>query len=105
MHFHAPSEHTIDGEQFDLELHFGCGYSPTTATERYAIAFAILFNEGSTNDFFTNMQESNIYDFTLLDSDLIFEDYYYYNGSETHPPCAEILTMIVSSDTKELSSD
>ena len=22
MHFHAPSEHTIDGEYFDAELHF-----------------------------------------------------------------------------------
>ena len=22
MHFHTPSEHTIDGEKFDAELHF-----------------------------------------------------------------------------------
>jgi len=29
LHFHAPSEHTIDGKYFDLEMHIVHRYSDT----------------------------------------------------------------------------
>ena len=59
MHFHAPSEHTVDGEYFDAELHFVHNRSETDF-----IVVGVLFDVGSgkeTKDSFI-IEELNLED-------------------------------------------
>jgi len=47
-HFHAPSEHTVNGNAFDMELHFVHKYTNTTDnTDHYAV-IGILINSDTT---------------------------------------------------------
>ena len=48
LHFHAPSEHTIDGKYFDLEMHIVHKYKHS---QQLGAVVAILFEEslGSEN--------------------------------------------------------
>jgi carbonic anhydrase len=45
MHFHAPSEHTINGVNFDLELHL---VHKDVITNKPAAVIAILFKVNDT---------------------------------------------------------
>ena len=44
FHFHAPSEHSIDGELYDAEVHFVHVYQTTSDTETYGAVLGILFD-------------------------------------------------------------
>lgn len=46
LHFHAPSEHTLDGKQFAMEMHV---VHAATAGQPYAAAIAVMFEEGAEN--------------------------------------------------------
>jgi len=43
FHFHAGSEHTIDGKRFDLEMHT-VHYPPKVETAAIAAALGIIFD-------------------------------------------------------------
>jgi carbonic anhydrase len=75
IRFHTPSEHELDGDSFDLEMHYIC-YGITTGT--YAI-FSWLFEKGSSNELFTSIfvnKEIPGYAEALT-------DFYSYEGSWT----------------------
>lgn len=99
FHYHALSEHTVNGKHFPLELHLVHKYSDTD----YAV-LGILFEEGDANDLFTEYlskfpvekgkfaSKEMIELKTLFPSDL---DYYHYKGSLTTPPCSEVVNWYV----------
>lgn len=95
FHYHAKSEHTINGKHFPIEVHIVNKYSDSD----YAI-LGIMFQEGEDNELFTEflshfpvhiseyVSERTIDVKKLLPPDL---SYYYYKGSLTTPPCSEVV--------------
>lgn len=96
LHFHSPSEHTIDGKHMDLEMHI---VHLTTEMELGAV-FAVFFDEnegGDGENTFLNQldglknQDSITGPLSLKGylQSLNTEDFWSYDGSLTTPPCTE----------------
>jgi len=95
FHYHAQSEHAVNGEKFPLEIHFVHKYSDAD----YAV-LGLMFEIGEENTLFKNYlshfptekgsytSEDLIQLKNLLPADL---SYYYYSGSLTTPPCSEVV--------------
>ena len=104
FHFHAPSEHEIDGKQFPLEVHF-----VNQAQDGRLAVIAAMFQVGKTNQTFQTIlnqidseQAGNFLLSDLLPSD---QDYYHYNGSLTTPPLSENVEWYVMKHPVTLSSE
>ncbi len=107
FHFHAMSEHTINGKHFPLEVHFVHKYSNTD----FAVVGA-MFIKGKENallkkylDKFPTEKGKYSSDETLDLSSLLpkMKSYYNYNGSLTTPPCSEVVSWYVLSKPIEAS--
>jgi carbonic anhydrase len=101
FHFHTPSEHTIDGRQFPLEVHF----VHQSADESLAVV-GVLVEEGAENASLlgitrnlpqTKGETRHLEDETLnLDLHVPQDNgAYLYSGSLTTPPCSEAVQWIV----------
>lgn len=99
LHFHAGSEHTINGHRFPLEAHF------VHAAEDGALAImGVMFVEGAENPHLGKLISTlpgavgsynprMMFDLgTLLPGDGAM---YRYNGSLTTPPCSETVSWMV----------
>jgi carbonic anhydrase len=107
FHFHAPSEHTVDGEMYDLEMHTVCYYEGGSGTgERNYAVLGFMFEEGDENEFIKNVIDTvnPSVDWTLLSTYPNFGEYYTYDGSLTTPDCNEIVTWLLTSEVLEVSS-
>ncbi len=105
LHAHNPSEHTIDGRSYPLEMHF----VHVDSAGGLAVV-GVLFQEGGTNEFFQPIVEAlrDSNSATLDDIGRLLPssgNYFTYAGSLTTPPCTEDVRWIVLRETLELSND
>ncbi len=109
FHYHAVSEHTIDGKHFPLEVHFVHKYSDTD----FAV-LGIMFKEGKKNDLLDKYlkhfpaKKGNYSSDDSIDLMSLFpadKSYYNYNGSLTTPPCSEVVNWYVLKTPVEASKE
>ena len=109
FHFHALSEHTIDGNYAPVEMHL---VHQSDAGE-FAVV-GVMLNEGSENTAYAPVWDNlpavegdpeAIAATTVNAADLLpaEQTYYRYNGSFTTPPCTEGVNWFVMSTPVELS--
>ncbi len=109
FHFHAPSEHTVAGDLFDMEMHL------VHKSEDGTLAvIGVLIKSGGINTAFnpfwnylpsTTGESKQIKDVILNAYDLlpIRKHTYRYNGSLTTPPCSEGVKWFVLTTPIEMS--
>jgi len=100
FHFHALSEHTINKEYSNMEVHL-----VHQAEDGELAVIGVMMEIGKKNEFiekiFTNMPKNSgekVTNETLLNAnDLLPNDrsYYHYIGSLTTPPCTQIVQWYV----------
>jgi carbonic anhydrase len=108
FHFHAPSEHSIDGKLFAAEIHI----VHKNADGKLAVV-GILLEDGVQNDAFRPFvgnlpeQKSDVKDagVKINAADLLPAEQttYRYTGSLTTPPCTEGVNWLVMTTPVELS--
>lgn len=109
FHFHAPSEHLVDGESFPMEVHF------VHQAKNGALAvIGVLFQEEKENQALARLWRQMPLqpgDKSGLASQVKAEEllpdsreYYRYNGSLTTPPCSEGVLWLVMKETVGVSS-
>ncbi len=110
FHFHAPSEHTVDGEYYPFEAHF-----VHADREGNLAVIGVLYKVGRENptlariwnDMPTKKGEKRVLTSKVNPSLLIPKngDYYRYSGSLTTPPCSEGVRWFVMKEVEELSAE
>jgi len=112
FHFHAPSEHTVMGEQYDLEMHI----VHLGADGSLGAVLGIFFDTkkgGSGTNMFLNYLAGLATQATVtgplplkgyLDS-LNLEEFWSYDGSLTTPPCTEGVRWSVLKQVQPISAD
>lgn len=110
FHYHAPSEHAVDGKLFAAELHI----VHKNADGGLAVV-GILLDEGAQNDAFQPFVEnlptekSDVQDTgdTINAADLLpaVQTTFRYSGSLTTPPCSEGVNWLVMTTPVEVSAE
>merc|ERR1719482_2131073 len=103
VHWHTPSENTVDGKSFPLEAHFVHQLDDPALVGGYhrLAVIGLLYELGECNSFldyfwddFTNGKGAALYGGQVLDFNAklaasLAEGYYHWYGSLTTPPCTE----------------
>lgn len=109
FHFHAPSEHTLNGQQLPLEVHFVM----SNANGELAV-IGELYEIGSADPAFDPIvgalpsgpgEARHLEDLALELSELkpFPEQYFAYSGSLTTPPCSEGVHWLIMAEVASLS--
>jgi carbonic anhydrase len=110
-HFHSPSEHTVDGQRFPMEMHL-----VHRGPDEAVAVIGVLIREGRHNPAFDPVwsrlpsrkgQEEHFEHVRVDVDDLLPEDdaAYRYRGSLTTPPCNEGVSWFVGVTPIELSAE
>lgn len=110
FHFHSPSEHTVNGQHFDMEMHL-----VHKSDDGEIAVVGVLITEGADNAAFDlvwnylpspenreRKEGATVDAATLLPAG---HDYFRYTGSFTTPPCTEDVLWMVLKSPVELSAD
>ena len=109
FHFHIPSEHTIDGKSYAMELHF-----VHKDDNNNLAVLGVLIKEGKSNNFIKDIlastDKSKKSKFSLEDDNIMDlfpknKEYYHYLGSLTTPPCSEGVNWYVFKNPIEASKE
>ncbi|MFC3884495.1 carbonic anhydrase [Bacillus songklensis] len=111
FHFHTPSEHQFNGQNFDMELHL----VHKDANDQLAV-LGIMIREGASNPVLEKVwsilpKEETTKDIKLADpidfTSILPKDQqsFRYNGSLTTPPCSEDVKWIVLEQPIEMSKE
>jgi carbonic anhydrase len=111
FHFHLPSEHTVEGQQYAMELHL----VHQSASGNLAVV-GVLIEEGVHNPIFAKLvdnlprepgQVSHFENVKVNIDDIMPADsrHYHYTGSLTTPPCLEGVQWFILVRPIELSAD
>ncbi len=109
FHFHAPSEHTVNGKHYPMEMHF-----VHKADDGALAVVGVLLDEGATNPgiapLWSQLSAAPNATTIRMPTDFvehIFPDtgtgYYHYDGSLTTPPCSEGVKWYVRKTPTTLS--
>ena len=110
FHFHSPSEHTVNGKSFAMEIHF------VHADEEGALmVVGALIEEGEAHPVLSklwsfmpdNPGETREEPIGIEETNLLppTRDYFTYGGSLTTPPCSEGVRWIVLKTPIEASAE
>jgi carbonic anhydrase len=110
-HFHAPSEHTVNGRHYPMEMHL-----VHLSKDKKLAVIAVFIEEGQHNETFdtiwTNLpkktgQEVHLENVQIDIDHLLPENHatYRFSGSLTTPPCSEDVRWFVYAEPIELSQD
>ena len=109
FHFHAPSENTIHGKKFDMEMHL-----VHKDAEGALTVVAVMFDKGAANaeldklwGIMPGQAEQSATLETKLDLNKLLpknKTYWRFSGSLTTPPCSEGVTWIVLKNPMTLSA-
>lgn len=110
FHFHAPSEHTVEGKAYPMEAHF----VHKNAQGELAVV-GVFLEKGETNAALTpvwnNMPKEANHNAKLEQAfnakNLLPQEaaYYHYKGSLTTPPCAESVDWYVLKNPVKMSDE
>lgn len=111
FHFHALSEHTVDGAATPMEMHL----VHQAADGQYAVV-GVFISEGDANAAFapiwahlpTEAGDPQMIDGEMVNADELLpgeRTYYRYNGSFTTPPCTEGVQWLVMNTDIGLSGE
>jgi carbonic anhydrase len=108
FHFHTPSEHTVDGKTFPLELHL-----VHQAADKSLAVIGVLMTEGTSNVVLGRFWDKMPKAVGEVDTGVTIElkdllprltdDYHTYAGSLTTPPCSESVRWIVLEQPVQVS--
>ena len=117
FHLHAPSEHTINGKHYDLEMHIvhqnirdsnlavlGIFFDRASGTKDNDFLTALIANSTSANATSKKWTVGSLPLMTLINK-LDSESLYHYQGSLTTPPCNETVSWIVVNDPQPISQN
>lgn len=110
FHFHAPSEHTIDGEAAALEIHFV--HQDRNSNNLAVVGVLLTEGEGDSDAYAAVFEhlpaqvgapEAMGAPLSLAELLPQTRGYYTYQGSLTTPPCSEVVRWLLLDSPVELS--
>lgn len=110
FHFHAPSEHTIRGNHYPMEMHF-VHQSPSGALAVVAVFIEKGIHNAAFDPIWANLPKKqgvvSHYEHVQVNVDDLLPQSnksYRYDGSLTTPPCSEVVEWIVMQSPIHLSA-